>query len=180
MRKTMPLAVVLFAVLLGGEAKAQFQNRSVGLGFGAMKLAADVEPIVWGLPLTLESTLYIESGFDLYLRVPLMLLYQNYGVTAGGGGGLVLATGGQFGVRYLFSEEGVRPYVGLHLAGIYIVRDTAVGPSFMGGPGVNAGLDYFVSDSISIGGRAYFDLFLTLNAPVRMNFGGGFNVATYF
>lgn len=180
MRKTLAHLVVLLAVMAAPVASAQFQNRSVGVGVSVMKLAADTEPIDWGVPLTLEATLYIENGFDLYLHVPVMMLYQKIGVTADGKGGFVLATGGQFGVRYLFSEESVRPWVGLELAGLYIFRETAAGPSFMGGPGVMAGLDYFVADSVSIGGRAFFDLFLTLNQPLRFNFGGGIAAAAYF
>lgn len=181
MTKTLPLMVVLVVALFAGQARAQYSNRSIGIGMSAMKLVADGELIDWGLPLTLEASYYIDNGFDLYLKVPFMLLYQRAFVTANNGPGWVMATGGHFGIRYFFSEESLRPYAGLHLAGLYIFRDSSVaGPTFMGGPGANVGVDFFTSDSVSFGARVYFDLFLALNSPLRLNFGGGLNATAHF
>jgi len=181
MRTTAAALVVGLTLLVAPSAHAQFANRSLGIGLGYMKLnAGDLTPIPWGLPLTLEATYYVENGFDLYLHVPLMLLYQGAGVTPDGGGGLVVATGGQFGFRYLFMEETLRPWAGAHLAGIYIFPAAQTPGAVMGGVGVSGGVDYFVSDSISVGARLYVDLFLQLNQPVWFSVGGGLSAATYF
>lgn len=183
MRST-TLAVVLCLVLGSTPvlASASFANRSLGLGVSGFSLqpsGADV--VTWGVPVTLEGGLYVENGFDLYLRVPFMILSQKVGFGPDKSSpGLILATGGQFGVRYLFMEESVRPYVMLHLAGLYMFRDATLGNNFYAGPGAGAGIDFFVADSISLGLRATFDLYLTLNAPVLFSVGGGANITTYF
>jgi hypothetical protein len=185
MRKTLSavaLAVGLVGAVPAAAGTGSFANRSLGLGIGGFKFLGETDGISWGLPVTLEGGYYIESGFDLYLRVPLMILYQNYFVTPQGGGGVVFGTGGQFGVRYLFLEEDVRPYLNLHLAGIYIVRDVSISNfgNFFFGPGVGGGLDYFVGESIAIGARVYVDMFINFNQPLRWAIGGGANFSTYF
>src|SRR3954471_592570 len=98
-------AVLTLALLRPGEAKAQFANKSLGLGVGYMGL--NFENVVdRGLPLGLEGTLYIENGFDLVAHAYAMLLNsplfnQQY-----------VGVYGAAGVRYLFSEEQLRPYLG--------------------------------------------------------------------
>ncbi|GMU59314.1 MAG: hypothetical protein AMXMBFR34_10770 [Myxococcaceae bacterium] len=182
MRKTLTTVVLAAALLTAAPAAAgtgSFANRSLGLGFGGFKFMGENELIDWGLPITLEGGYYLENGFDIYLRVPLMLLYQKAFVTSTGGGGLVFATGGQFGARYLFLEEDIRPYVNLHLAGIYIFRDAIYG-NFFFGPGAGGGLDYFVGESVAIGARMYFDMFININQPLRFAIGGQVYVSTYF
>lgn len=187
MRKTLSLWVVLVG-LVGATpalATASFANRNLGLGLGGFTVLGDKTAmgIDWGLPLTLEGGFYLESGFELFLRVPLMLVQQKTGVTADGGPGIVVATGGQFGARYLFLEENVRPWVGLQLAGLYFFRSEAaqaVYATFFAGPGVSAGLDFFVAESVSLGVRAYTDLYITLNKPLTFTAGGGAYVTTYF
>ncbi len=182
MRTPLPYAMAVVAVLTAAEVKAQsYGNRTIGLGFGYTSIQSDVEPIKWAIPITLEGGYYIESGFDIYLRIPLMMAYTAVGLgPSGTSGGLVIGTGGQFGIRYLFLEESLRPYAGLHLSGIYFFRDSALGPNFQFGPGVSAGLEYFVGESISVGARGFFDFFIVLNAPVRFALGGGLAVTTYF
>jgi outer membrane protein len=181
MTKPLPLLLVLAVLLVGSEARAQFSNRSIGIGLSYMKLQADNELIDGAIPLTLETSLYIDNGFDIYLHVPLMLMWQRAFVTANNGPGWVLGTGGNLGIRYFFSEENFRPWLGGEIAGLYIFRDSAVaGAAGMGGAGVRAGADYFVSDSVSIGAQVFFDLFITLNEPFRLSYGGGLNAAAHF
>ncbi len=184
MRTILSTVVLCAALGLSTEASAtaSFANRSLGLGFGAFSLQPNGADIIsWGLPITLEGGYYIENGFDLYLRVPLMLLSQRTGFGPDKSSpGVILATGGQFGVRYLFLEESVRPYVMLQLAGLYLFRDSSLGNNFYAGPGVGVGVDFFVADSISLGVRGTFDLFITLNAPTLFSVGGGVNATTYF
>ncbi|MBS1153254.1 MAG: hypothetical protein H6Q89_4952, partial [Myxococcaceae bacterium] len=81
------------------------------------------------------------------------------------------------GVRYLFSEEDLRPYIGLEAAAFVLLAKTTV---VLGGGGVLVGLDYFVADTVSIGARGFFDLFIELNVDPRPAVGGALSVAVYF
>jgi outer membrane protein len=165
-------------------ASASFANRNLGLGVGGFGILGDGTAIGidWGVPITLEGGFYIENGFELFLRIPLMFAQQKFGVTANNGPGIVIASGGQFGVRYLFLEESIRPYVDIHLAGLYFIRDSmATGlNNFFGGPGASLGVDFFVGESISLGARGYFDMYITLNRPLSFALGGGIYATTYF
>ncbi|MFZ5441643.1 MAG: hypothetical protein ACOZQL_16700 [Myxococcota bacterium] len=184
MRKTLSSWVLVFALLAGSQAfaSASFANRSLGLGISAFSLQpSGADLVAWGLPITLEGGYYIEGGFDLYLRVEMMFLQQRIGFGANKDlPGLLPAIGGQFGVRYLFLEENVRPYVNLHLAGMGFPTAERIGPVAYGGIGAGGGVDFFVAESISLGVRAYVDLFLMLNAPVLIAPGGGIYATTYF
>ena len=186
------MVIAAVAVLAAAEGRAQsFGNKSLGLGLGFLGLnGGDREPVKWAFAATLEGELYIDSGFQAYLRIPFMLAHQDCCVadsTLRNGEGLVIGTGGQLGVRYMFLEEAIRPYVGLHLSGLYFAREgetyadgSAVTGNFQFGPGVCAGIDFFVAESISLGARAFFDLYIVLNAPVRFAGGGNLVVSTYF
>jgi outer membrane protein len=181
---------VLVVGLLGATeafASASFANRNLGLGvsgFGILGTgAAGSIGIDWGVPITIEGGFYIESGFEVFLRIPLMFAYQKFGVTANGGPGIVIASGGQFGLKYMFLEESIRPYVTLHLAGLYFIRDAAsvMGlPNFFIGPGAGVGVDFFVGESVSLGVRGYLDMYVTLNVPPSFALGAGACATTYF
>ena len=177
MRRT-PL---IFAVLLAGTAHAQFANRSFGAGLSFVKFtgvdaAAGVE---YAVPLTLEGSVYIENRFELYAQVPFMVVEVAVGADRPGQGrGEVFGTGGHLGARYLLLQESVRPYVGLELAAMAFF--TKPDPKVFWGPGASAGVDWFILDTVSIGARGFFDLFIELNFPVRPTVGGGLNFAAYF
>jgi len=165
-----PLAVAL-ALFATTQASAQFSNKSLGLALGYMKMNADPS-VDWAVPLSLEGSLYIESGFDLVIRVAPMLVTNKIS------GLQLFGCSFNLGVRYLFSEESLRPYVGIGLAGLYLDRvDQQAGYA---GVGAFAGLDYFVADSISIGARAFANIYLMLNTPMTEGFGAQGVVATYF
>lgn len=177
MRKTLAVLVVGSALFLGSEAQAQFANKSLGLSVGFLSIQGD-RNLQFALPLTVDGTMYVENGFDVYLHVALMLVQVSVGAPTANGQGLVFGFGGHLGIRYLFSEESFRPWLGLELAGAgLLVQPSAFG---FGGPGVAGGIDYFVADTVSIGARAYFDLFIELNRPIRPSIGGAVSVATYF
>lgn len=188
MRKTFSSWVVLVGVLFAAQAhaSASFANRNLGLGVSGFAIVGDSTAIGidWGVPITLEGGFYIDSGFELFLKVPLLFAQQKFGVTQNDGPGIVIASGGQFGVRYLFLEESIRPYVSLHLAGLYFIRDEKLNAgrlnNFFAGPGAALGVDFFVGESISLGIRAYTDMYLTLNKPVNFAVGGGAYATTYF
>jgi len=185
------LAATLISALVAtpAAANASFANRSLGLSFSAFKLVGDDGLVDFGLPLALEGSFYVENGFVLFLNVAAAIFYQKQFVGAANQGGFVWGGGGQVGARYLFLEENVRPYAELHLAVLGIGKaaggaedNMAVtnAPKVFAGPGAAVGVDYFAGDSVSIGVRGFFDLYITLIAAPRYSFGGGLNVATYF
>ncbi len=187
MRKTLGGLAAVLGMLVAGEADAQFANRSLGGGLGFVKIlstgcgsSTSCVQLDFAAPLTLEGSLYVENGFDVFLHVPVMIVKVSAGAAGTvTGEGFVFGTGGNLGVRYLFAEESIRPYLGIQLAGIVVLTTPEVG--VLVGPGIIAGLDFFVTDTVSIGGRGFFNLFIQgLNVPVRPSFGGGIGVATYF
>ena len=189
MAKKLSTCVLVLGLLAATEANAQagsFANRSLGLGVSGFGIVSgDAVGIDWGVPITLEGGFYIESGFEVFLRIPLMFAHQLFGVPPTNGPGIVLASGGQFGLKYMFLEESIRPYVTLHLAGLYFVRDAQTQTqltNFFMGPGIGAGLDFFVAESVSLGVRSYFDMYVTLNVtnPLSFSLGAGAAATTYF
>ena len=171
MRRFLPLSLTALALLASAPAHAQFANKSLGLGLGYMHIDADAS-VSWGVPLSLEGSLYVENGFDVMVRVPLMVLISPID------GHQFVGAGVNLGVRYFFSEESLRPYAGAELAFLYIFRTEDTSTLF--GVGPVAGFDYFLTDSISIGPRAFANFFIELNKPVRTTLGGQAVVATYF
>jgi outer membrane protein len=167
-------------------ASANFGNRSLGLSAGAYTLRNDFVPVPWALSLWIEGGFYIDSGFELYLRVPLSVGFATTGINQPGGGtgpGPVFGSGGQFGVRYLFSQESLRPWLGGHISGLVFFGPPGQGP-FVGsaGAGLNGGLEYFVSESIALGIRAFVDLNFNFANTflIAPSLGGALTAATYF
>lgn len=190
MRSPVLAAVVIGALMASPAlASASFANRSLGLSFSAFKLVGDDGLVDFGLPLALEGSFYVENSFVFFLNVAAAIFYQKAYVGAFNQAGFVWGGGGQVGARYLFLEENVRPYAELHVAVLGIGKAAAGAednsavtnaPKVFAGPGAGVGVDYFAGDSISVGVRGFFDLYITLNSAPRYSFGGGINVATYF
>ena len=180
MRRTCWLgAVALVVTLWAPEALAQYANRSLGGGAGFIGLSGGDQNAGLGytVPIYLEGHLYIENGFDLFINIPGMIVYTDVGAGTTTDKGLVFGTGGDLGVRYLFLEENVRPWLGLYLTGLVVFRNPT---TVLVGPGAALGLDYFINDSTSIGIRAFFNLYLELNASPTFGTGAAANVAFYF
>jgi outer membrane protein len=180
MRKTM----VTVALLCGGVgamptwASGSFANTSLGIGVSGFKLIGDGIGADWGLPLSLEYGRYIEGGFEVFLHPQFMVLQVATGAATMSGKGSVFGFGGHAGVRYLFLEESVRPYLALHLS----VLGLALNPNYLVfvGLGPTVGIDFFVGESISLGIRGTFDTFFALNERTRFSLGGGIYASTYF
>lgn len=166
------LLVFAVAGLWGASAHAQFANRSLGVSLGYMSINAD-PTLDFAFPLTLESSLYIENGFETTLRVPLMILAEKIS------GRQLIAAGGNLGIRYLFSEEQLRPYLGADLVYLHIFRESSATTNLFG-VGPHAGIDYFAGESVAIGARAFVSLFLALNTQVTSALGAQAVVSTYF
>jgi len=162
------LAVLCFAA----PAQAQYANKSLGVGLGATGFFAKNEPSNWGTSLTVGGSIYIENGWDFGAQIPLMIFWD------AASGRQYLAVGLSVNFRYFFMEEYIRPYLGAQLGGNYIFgRDTT---SLFGELGPIGGVDFFVSDSVSIGPRLFATAYWALNEPVRFSLGGVVAVYVYF
>jgi outer membrane protein len=169
MMKLLPFVAAF--LLWTGPAHAQFANRSLGLFGGYMDLdgagALDV-----GIPIGFRGTLYIESGFDAVAHFGVMIardeVLRRYVV------GITPA----LGIRYLFSEESLRPYLGVDLSYLAVFRE--LGSVHHVGLGPNVGLDVFLGDSVSLGVRGVFNVFIALNQPTQLSGGAHLVAATYF
>jgi outer membrane protein len=132
------------------------------------------------VPLWFEASGYLEDGFEFFVRVPVALAHVRVGAMTPDGSGFVPASGLQLGVRYLFLEEAVRPFVFLHLGGVWTFRGASVADNLLVGPGGGVGLEIFVSDSVSLQARAFGEWYVTINAPQRGSLGATVTVSTSF
>jgi outer membrane protein len=171
--------IVAVGVLTASTAHAQFANKRIGFELGGLSFK-DSE-IKWGLMAQLEGSYYIENGFEVGLRIPFFLFITGQSNLQRFG------TGGQVYVRYLISEEALRPWVGIDIDVAVVFRPgDPANPdqqqNVFWGPGVTGGLDYFLSDTVSIGVRPFFTLYLALNNNqlVRPAFGGSAAMHFYF
>lgn len=167
---TLLLAVATLCTLWAPEAHAQFANRSIGLSAGYLSLTPDAG-IDQGIPISFDASLYIEGGFDFVASVPLMILREP-------GGRQVIGMAPSTGIRYLFSEETVRPYIEADLSYLHVFRPE--GTTNFVGLGPSAGIDVFVGSSVSVGVRGVYTFYLALNTPVTSSFGALAGVKTYF
>jgi outer membrane protein len=174
MFKTLTALAVLCAA---APASAQFANRHVGLELSPLRFT-DSE-LTTGVGITVDASAYIDDGFELGGRVPFNLFLTTQAARQR------LATGGQLYAKYLFTQEALRPWVDLELDMLYIFRDNADASTqqqVFCGPGVSFGLDYFVTESVSVGARTMFTLYVAVNnnAPLRPAYGGTANVSFSF
>ncbi|MFN0062519.1 MAG: hypothetical protein ACKVPX_08365 [Myxococcaceae bacterium] len=181
--RTLSLALAVSAVLAAAPANAQFANRSLGLSVGYSQLFIDNAR--WGIPFGLEGSAYIEGGFDATASLHMMVLEQP--VCRDGSSCQVISLSPGIGFRYLFLEETIRPYVGAEFIYLHLFRDRSpTGTSVDGtvsdfiGIGPRVGVDFFVSDSISLGVRGHFNLYWMLNQPLQTAVGAMFKASTYF
>ncbi len=191
MRKTLKLSMLLLAMCGATQAlaSASFANRSLGAGVSFIKIVGESSlGTDWFVPISLEGGLYIDNGFEVFLRPQFFLAQATFGAPTPSGAGLVIGGGGQLGVRYLFLEESIRPYMGLHLSAIVLSRCPSTVPCSemqtqavaYPGAGVEVGSDFFVGESVSLGIRGLVDLYIQLNRPVMFGIGGGLYATTYF
>ncbi len=156
----LPLAVAGCVLFSATEAQAQFKNHTIGFEAGYMlierSLGASSGPVIG-----IDSSLYIENGFDLFFRV------------AAGIHEDILAksnTVGFFpamGVRYLFSEEHLQPYLGANLAFMHFFGSSNV-PAALVSVSPNAGLNYYFTETFMVGLQGEYHLILSLNqAPAH-------------
>lgn len=172
MRQLLVPLAVLAALFTSTAAHAQFSNRSVGLSVGYLKLNTD-NGIDHAIPIGLEYSTYIENGFELVGHFDFMILNQQPADVN------VVGVAPTLGFHYLFAEEELRPYIGADLSFLHIFGSNTETSNYFG-IGPNLGVDYFVSESVSVGVRAQYNLYLALNGPTENSIGGAFQVKTYF
>lgn len=162
MKRLVCVVLVAGALFASGEAHAQFANRSLGLQVGYMDLDQVAGVIDWGVPLGLTYSAYIDNGFEWTFNINGMLLTVSQ--VGDQSPGQVLGVAGGPGIRYLFLQESLRPYLGTDLSYLHVFFGN-LGADYTAnyvGVGPFAGLDYFVTDSVSIGAKAQLNVYVTL------------------
>ncbi len=161
-----PLAL-LAALCLPGSAQAQFTNHSIGFEAGFFYLTPEVGATS-GPTLGINSTLYLDHGVDLYFRAQAGLHQE--------GGGMpnpknLIGVFPALGLRYLFSQEDFRPFVGgcisyLHFfgsdSGLFPDALFAVVPIF-------GGAEYYVASNTAIGFQVEYHRTLVLNETLLVH-----------
>lgn len=154
-------------------ARAQFANHSIGLEVGGLYIAnPSAQNIGSGGGIGIDSTLYIESGFDLVFRV-LLTINRQWQPEANVIG--ILPT---VGFRYLFSEDTIRPYLGLSLA--YLGMLTGAADTSHVNVVPTAGVEFFVSNNTALSIQAEYHLIIALNSPLEHAIVGLARVGWYF
>jgi hypothetical protein len=155
------------------QASTVGASRSLGLGAGGTRLFSDDATTP-----DLVAALWLEGGWladdavQVFLAIPLGIGQVKFGAPTVSGAGLVLLTGGQLGVRYLFlSDSLVRPVLGAHLTGLYVPTST-LASRVLFGPGAHAGLELDAGASVSLRLHGSVDWFIALNGPQRFSVGG--------
>jgi outer membrane protein len=165
---TFGLAVALFAA---APAHAQFANRGMGLSAGYMNFngTASLNSTVF---LGFDASIYIENGFELVSLTKLAFPVDPLS------GQRVVGLAPSLGFRYLFMEESLRPYVGADLSYLHLFKPQ--GEQNFVGVGPNAGLELFVSDSVSLGARAQLNAYLSLSEQVQTSLILSAGTSVYF
>lgn len=173
MMRFLPSPLLLLALCLTPwfSAEAQFANRSLGLSAGYIDFqrSAGLEA---GAFLGLEGSLYIENGFDLVSLSKISFPRDPVS------GRRVVGLAPSIGIRYLILEETVRPYVGSDISYLLVFRPESLYQYV--GIGPNAGLDVFVTDSVSLGARAQYNIYVMLNEPTQRSLTLSLGAAAYF
>ena len=172
MKRSLVWMLGLTSILLTAlPAQAQFANRSLGVSAGYIDFDRSAG-LDGGLFLGLEGSLYIENGFDLVSLSKIS--FPRDPIT----GRRVVGLAPSVGIRYLILEESIRPYVGTDLSYLFVFTD-AVTMNFVG-IGPNVGIDYFVTDTVSLGARAQYNIYVMLNEPTQNSLTLSLGVAAYF
>ena len=156
-------------------AHAQYAPHSLGLSPNVSS-ALGTRSAMYGV--TIEFSNYLESSFEFFARVPILIAEVSVGADTADGSGRVFSTGGSLGVRYLFLESAVRPWVGLQLSGVVLVTKPDV--TWFLGAGPSVGVEWVLDESWSIGARGVYDVFIDLNRPWRHQLGASLNVSVLF
>ncbi|MFP2911625.1 hypothetical protein ACLESD_42690 [Pyxidicoccus sp. 3LFB2] len=160
------------ALLGAAPAHAQFANRSLGLSLGYMDFN-NTNGLENALFLGIDASLYIESGFEVVSLSKISFPKDN----TSGQDRRVVGLAPSLGLRYLFSEESIRPYLGTDISYLIVFKNTV---SNFVGIGPNVGIDFFVSDSVSVGLRGQYNIYIALNEQTQNSIALSAGAAAYF
>ncbi|QRO00428.1 outer membrane beta-barrel protein [Archangium violaceum] len=171
MRSYLSALGIAVALFVAAPAHAQFANRSLGLSAGYMNFngTASLNSTVF---IGFDASLYIESGFEVVSLTKLAFPQDPIS------GKRVVGLAPSLGIRYLILEESIRPYVGADLSYLHVFKDQ--GESNFVGIGPNAGVEFFVTDSVSLGARAQFNAYLSLSERVQTSLILSAGTSVYF
>lgn len=171
MRSLLHALGIAVALFVATPAQAQFANRSLGLSLGYMNFNGTASLSSTGF-IGFDASLYIESGFEVVSLTKVAFPLDPIS------GKRVIGLAPSLGIRYLILEESLRPYVGADLSYLHVFKPQANSSYF--GLGPNAGVEYFVSDSISLGARVQFNFYLSLEERVQTSLIGSLGSSVYF
>jgi outer membrane protein len=158
------------ALLGAAPAHAQFANRSLGLSLGYMDFNK-AKGLDDALFLGIDASLYIENGFEVVSLSKIAFPMDTVADKR------VVALAPSIGLRYLFSEESIRPYLGTDVSYLIVFKNTV---SNFVGIGPNVGIDFFVSDSVSLGLRGQYNFYIALNEKTQTSLTLSAGAAAYF
>jgi outer membrane protein len=151
--------MVVASALASTHAFAQHENHSLSLAAGYTNLR-DAAAATYGFPIGFGCTGYIDSGFEWTANVDAMLLTESgtarniFGLAAGPG------------LRYLFLQESIRPWVGAEISYLHLFQIDQASSHL--GLGPNAGLDFFVTEQFSLGLKGHLDFYAILRDPIAL------------
>ena len=171
MRSFLSVLALVAALCVAAPAHAQFANHGLGLSAGYMNFnnTASLSSTAF---IGFDASLYIEAGFEVVSLTKLS--FPKDPIT----GRRVVGFAPSVGVRYLLLEESIRPYIGADLSYLHVFKDS--GESNFVGLGPNAGVEFFVSDSVSLGVRGQFNAYFSLNANVQTSLTAAATASVYF
>ncbi|MGI5862782.1 MAG: hypothetical protein ACOX6T_12090 [Myxococcales bacterium] len=143
-------ALVALVTLWAGNALAQFTNKTIGFQAGYVGVDKAALKVAGGPVLGIESTLYLDNGFDLAFRAVAGIHKDQ--ITEKNAVGVFPA----IGFRYLLSEEDVRPYLGLNIAYLrFFGADSMPNPNLVALAPM-AGLEYYFRSNTALGIQAEY------------------------
>jgi outer membrane protein len=165
--------VVVAAALAPASALAQYENQALSLSAGYVALQQSAG-VAQGGTAGLGWSRYLDNGFEWTANADAMLLALPS--TAGNLVGFSVRPG----VRYLFLQEAIRPWVGAALGYLVLFESDRSWSSL--GLGPNAGLDVFITRQISFGVKVQLDAYAELREPIalRISFGGAVVGSAWF
>ncbi|MFY1831102.1 outer membrane beta-barrel protein [Myxococcus fulvus] len=171
--RTLLCAFTFALALLGAApAHAQFANRSLGLSLGYMDFNR-TKGLDDAFFLGIDASLYIENGFELVSLSKVAFPRD----TTDPSRKRVVGLAPSLGIRYLLMEESIRPYLGSDISYLIVFKESM---SNFVGIGPNAGVDFFMSDSVSVGLRAQYNFYIALNEKTQNSLTLSAGVAAYF
>ena len=171
MRSFFPALALAVALFVAAPAQAQFANHGLGLSAGYMNFNDTASLHSTGF-LGLDASLYLENGFELVSLTKLVFPVDPLT------GQRVVGLAPSLGFRYLFLEESIRPYLGADLSFLHVFKEQGEQNFF--GVGPNAGVELFVSDTVSVGARAQLNAYLSLTEKVQTSLILSAGTAVYF